>query len=200
MNPAIEPALRQAALTTFGDMCMALPSVEMSVEQIESPFEAEVRVRFHGSVRGEVSVRLYGTVLDSLAQGMRGDNELMPTDLLRDALGEIGNVICGNALPLVAGEHGKYRLDPPRAALANDPPLGGPAVQTKTQVGLDGGRAEVGIYLEEATSDIPHPPLRGPSDPGPLRPDRVGGALSSPTSHTTGHAGPHPAVQKDCNA
>ena len=161
MNPAIEPALRQAALTTFGDMCMALPSVEMSADQIEAPFEAEVRVRFHGSVRGEVLVRLYGTVLDSLAQGMRGDNELMPTDLLRDALGEIGNVICGNALPLVAGEHGKYRLDPPRPALANDAPLGGPAVQTKTQVGLDGGRAEVGIYLEETTTQIPHPPLRG---------------------------------------
>lgn len=149
MNPANDQALRDAALTTFGEMCMALPSVEITTDQIEAPFEAEVRVGFHGTVKGDLSVRLYGTVLDSLAQGMIGDSELMPADLLRDALGEIGNVVCGNALPLVAGEMGKFRLDPPRAALAKDPPLTGPALETKTQVGLDGGRAEVGIHLEE---------------------------------------------------
>ena len=148
MNPANDQALREAALTTFGEMCMALPSVEITTDQIEAPFEAEVRVGFHGTVNGELSVRLYGTVLDSLAQGMIGDNELMEANLLRDALGEIGNVVCGNALPLIAGEMGKYRLDPPRPALAKDIPLTGPALETKTQVGLDGGRAEVGIHIE----------------------------------------------------
>jgi CheY-specific phosphatase CheX len=100
-------------------------------------------------VKGELSVRLFGAVLDSLAQGMIGDNDLMDANLLRDALGEIGNVVCGNALPLVAGEQGKYRLDPPRPALAKDVPLTGPKLETKTQVGLDGGRAEVGIHIEE---------------------------------------------------
>ena len=44
MNPAFETALKQAALTTFGEMCMALPSVEITTDQIEAPFEAEVRV------------------------------------------------------------------------------------------------------------------------------------------------------------
>jgi CheY-specific phosphatase CheX len=150
MNPELEPALRQAALTTFGDMCMALPSVEISMDQIEAPFEAEVRVGFHGPVKGEVCVRLYGTVLDALAQGMIGEGELMEADLLRDALGEIGNVICGNTLPLISDERTIFRLDPPRAALAKDPPLTGPSVTKKTQVGLDGGRAEVGIFLEVA--------------------------------------------------
>jgi CheY-specific phosphatase CheX len=148
MNPAFEQALKQAALTTFGEMCMALPSVEITTDQIEAPFEAEVRVSFHGTITGELSVRLYGAVLDSLAQGMIGESELMETPLLRDALGEIGNVVCGNALPLIAGEQGHYRLDPPRPALAKDIPLTGPSLETKTQVGLDGGRAEVGIHIE----------------------------------------------------
>jgi hypothetical protein len=49
MNPAFETALKQAALTTFGEMCMALPSVEITTDQIEAPFEAEVRVGFHGT-------------------------------------------------------------------------------------------------------------------------------------------------------
>ena len=44
MNPANDQALREAALTTFGEMCMALPSVEITTDQIEAPFEAEVRV------------------------------------------------------------------------------------------------------------------------------------------------------------
>ena len=149
MNPAYEQALKQAALTTFGEMCMALPSVEITTDQIEAPLEAEVRVGFHGTVKGELCVRLYGTVLDSLAQGMIGEGELMEANLLRDALGEIGNVVCGNALPLVAGEQGKYRLDPPRPALAKDVPLSGPKLDIKTQVGLDGGRAEVGLHIEE---------------------------------------------------
>jgi len=148
-NTAIESALRQATLLTFGELCLTLPVEEVSLEATKAPFEAEVRVGFHGTLKGELIVRLFGFLLEPLAQGMTGSFDPVPLVLQKDALGEIGNVICGNVLPLIGGADGVFRLDPPRPGLASESLPQVPDPQVKTCVGLDGGRADVGVFIED---------------------------------------------------
>jgi len=65
---------------------------------------------------------------------------------VRDALGEVANVVCGNLLPEIAGRDAVFRLDAPRAFDGAGCGHGTPAAALS--LGVDGGRAELALHLE----------------------------------------------------
>ena len=79
--------------------------------------------------------------------------------MVRDALGEVANVVCGNLLPDLAGREAVFHLSAPEPIDVTDAAwCARPAVSAlSASLGIDGGRADVALHLDPAT------PLRSPS-------------------------------------
>jgi len=111
-----------------------------------------VEVRFTGPLAGRLVLNVSRGVLPGVAGNMLGiePEEVSESDSL-DALGELANVICGNVLPEIAGDRAMFDLSRPA------PPVTSPAAppQTRVEVGLEAGRAEVAIYLEAGEAGLP---------------------------------------------
>jgi len=142
MKAETATALRRAALRTFEELGYLLPTEAISDAQRTAALEAELSVPFSGPVKGVLSVRLYGSNARPLAANMIGSEGEMPDDLVADALGELANVITGNALPEIYGRGGFFRLGRPCVI------LGGQALPPEedcVEVGLEAGRAELSL-------------------------------------------------------
>ncbi len=144
----LESKLHDATVLTFEGLAFAFPSAHMP-EREEEEFEAAVGVDFHGSFDGRLVLAVSGTVLRTLATNMLGGDEADEAATL-DALGELGNVVCGNVLTRVAGRDRTFLLDPPRRLderALRDP---GPGHVTRIRVALEDGRADLALVLENA--------------------------------------------------
>jgi CheY-specific phosphatase CheX len=140
----MEKALFQAAALTFEELGFLFPNSELEQEQKTATADAMVEVEFSGPFEGKLMVKVCGNLLPTLTLNMLGENLPPPLALQHDALGEIANVICGNALPLIAGKKEVFRLKSPQLiASANTQSMPNAAVQ----LGLDQGRAEVMIFI-----------------------------------------------------
>ena len=102
-----------------------------------------VGVGFRGNISGRMTLEVEEPMLELVASNMLGDEGPHPTDFLYDAIGEIANVITGNALAEIAGKREVFRLDPPAVCRGSDKPAAGAA-----NVTLEEGRARVSIYLD----------------------------------------------------
>ncbi len=106
---------------------------------------AAVRVDFSGPVSGYLLVTAPRRMLPALASNMLG---LEPDEIDEcagvDALKELGNVICGNLLPALAGPEPVFRMSPPRPCDAPAPPDGAAPVRAW----LDEGWVEVAVCSE----------------------------------------------------
>ena len=95
-------------------------------------------------------VTICGDVLGGLAANMLGEDEVSAQEHRDDALGEIGNVICGNILPRIAGTREVFDLRPPYVTLHSETrsadKTGRPTATA--QVGLDDGRADLALYVD----------------------------------------------------
>ncbi len=142
-------ALTQAAVLTFEELAFLLPDEELNDQQKAAGNEARVTVTFKGSFQGNLVVRLYGGILPSLAANMLG--EMTPPDerTQQDALGELANIICGNALPSIAGSREVFHLGAPHVERY----CGSPWLQdqgsasARVSLGLEEGRAEVDLFI-----------------------------------------------------
>jgi len=80
------------------------------------------RVEFDGKFRGALVVRLSTSVIPELANNMLGledDAEISP-EAQQDAFKEVVNVVCGNALPAIAGEHAEFNIGAPEILSLKD--------------------------------------------------------------------------------
>jgi hypothetical protein len=145
----LESKLHDATVLTFEGLAFAFPSAHLPERDAEDEFEAAVGVDFHGSFDGRLLLAIRGRVLRGLAANMLGDE---PADEAAtfDALGELGNVICGNVLTRVAGRDRTFLLDAPRRI--DERALGetGGGHVTRIQVALEDGRAELVLILQNA--------------------------------------------------
>lgn len=136
--------LVSAATSIFEQLAFVVPDTE--AESTPVPARAEARVAFHGPLTGELLVRVYGSVLSRLSANMLGQRGAPDPALQRDALGEIANVVCGNLLPRLAGTQAVFRLAAPVVTVPPGPRRAAePAA--RAVLGLDGGRAEVELFL-----------------------------------------------------
>lgn len=151
---ALETSLYQAAALTFEGLAFAFPTGELSEEEARARLEAAVRVDFRGSFGGYLVLGVSGGILRQLTENMLG-NEQMVTDRLQgDALGELGNVICGNVLDLIGGPESRFRLEAPQPAEPGEfaPPPDCPSAAVR--IGLEGGRADILLVLERSAAAL----------------------------------------------
>jgi len=73
------------------------------------------RVEFNGFFPGSLLVRVSDSGLQELAVNMLGldDNEEISAEDKQDAFKEMLNVICGNALPAIAGNQVEFKIGSP---------------------------------------------------------------------------------------
>jgi CheY-specific phosphatase CheX len=148
MSKALEKALYKAAALTFEELGFMLPSPEIEEEQRAADAEIAVIVRFRGPVQGKLIVLLCGALLPTLAANMLGVESIPSLEQQHDALREVGNVICGNMLPLIAGTKPVFNVDLPQIVsdlnqLPSPPPL------ASARIGIEEGRAELMLYVDD---------------------------------------------------
>ncbi|AHG87692.1 hypothetical protein J421_0155 [Gemmatirosa kalamazoonensis] len=139
--------LHSAAATTFEALALLLPSAGLTSAEAAAPYAHAVGVAFAGPLQGRLELRVSADVARCIAENMLGTDDA-DAALVGDALGELANVVCGNLLPEIAGRSAVFHLAAPRALDLR--PVGGtPAFAAA--FGVDGGRAELALYLDRAS-------------------------------------------------
>jgi chemotaxis protein CheX len=105
------------------------------------------RVSFNGFFAGALLVRLSNTGIQELAVNMLGldDDDEISSEEKQDAFKEMLNVICGNALPAIAGNQVEFSIGSPEILL-----------ETATATVLSATKPEctVRLMLEEGFCDV----------------------------------------------
>ena len=149
MTSIMRSPLATASTATFEALGLVLPDAEPSAEQLAAPLARGVRVTFAGPLAGAVTVRASDDVAATLAANMLGVDVVDGGDpLVRDALGEMANVICGNVLPELAGRAAVFHLGAPQTLAAD----AGEAPAAAVTLGVDAGRAEIALFVDRAVS------------------------------------------------
>lgn len=152
MNQNLAHTLLQAAALTFEDLGFMLPTQKLDDQQKSLPLDTAVSVTFQGPCSGRLVILTCSEMLPMLAANMLGEDEASEQQQ-RDALGEIANVICGNMLPGIAGAKAVFNLGAPQfIAATQDLAQGHEALAAEAQLGLDLGRAELRLFLNQETA------------------------------------------------
>jgi len=156
MPSKLEKELYRAAVLTFEELGLMLPTAELDESQQRAGAEVTVTVAFDGPFSGRLTVTICGDVTGELAANMLGDVEAPGSEHCDDALGEIGNVICGNTLPRVAGKGALFSIRSPRVTRPGEGGAddGEPPVAT-AQVGFDNGRADLAFFIDSVAEYEP---------------------------------------------
>jgi CheY-specific phosphatase CheX len=116
----MEQALYQAAVLTFEELGFIFPVERLPDDEVENYDSVSVSVKFNGIFCGQVVLQVENSILPTLASNMLGDEETFEDEILFDVLGELTNVICGNALPAIAGKQEIFHLEAPQIVLKSD--------------------------------------------------------------------------------
>ncbi len=141
----MEQALYQAAILTFEELGFVFPvrrdDDEAKINDAQSISSA---VAFNGEFSGTLVLQVEREVLPAIASNMLGEDAPFEEAMLRDVLGEITNVICGNTLPEIGGKAAIFQLDAPqiteRSSRAENP-------SATAKLDLEEGRADILLYL-----------------------------------------------------
>lgn len=150
MRPDPKAELFKAALRTFENLSFILPTETIGLGQEAAPAREAVRVDFHGPFQGCLVLRLRGEVAQALAAGMLGMAAPPDRGTVEDAVKEVSNVVCGNFLPVYAGDEAVFRLDAPRLVGFDQGPSEPWRCVAEARVGLEGGLCEMRVYSSEA--------------------------------------------------
>lgn len=140
----MEQALYQAAILTFEELGFMFPVENGDEVEFDSSKSVNVSVGFNGTITGRLVLQVDNGVLPVLASNMLGVEEPLEDELMRDVLGEFANVICGNALPTIAGKQEIFKLEPPQ--IVNHVNFKEKA-SAEARLELDEGRANVWLYV-----------------------------------------------------
>ena len=148
-----EAELFKAAVLTFEDLCLALPTEKLDESQQSAVPVAAVRIGFRGSLCGRLVLMVSSNLLQLLPTNMLAlDGPVSKKDQV-DALSEVINVICGNMLPGVSGSDEAFRITPPE--IINVTEVTGPSAEkpnAEVHIGIDDGRADLMLYIDKARS------------------------------------------------
>lgn len=132
---------------TFEELALLFPSETLTEEQEQLPFAAGVSVRFFGPKTGRLEVRVSERIPRELASNMLGADESADPQMQRDALGELGNVLCGNVVSAMTNGVGVFHLHPPRLLDEAQLGIGLEPNEECVEVGFDEGRAQIRLFL-----------------------------------------------------
>jgi CheY-specific phosphatase CheX len=150
MSNSVEKILYRKAALIFEELGFLLPRAESS--ESDNSNYCSASVSFQGAFSGRLSVSLSPEVLADLAANMLGDDGRVGDAFEKDALRELSNVICGNALPAIYGAEKIFHLDAPEISdgnnSANDEARFTQAAQVN--IGFDCGSAEIKLFVDNA--------------------------------------------------
>jgi len=137
-------ALRVAATLAFEELGLLCVGSAVDTPSALETLPAVVSVAFDGAHTGCLTLRVSDDVFRALAENMLGLDGDDAEPWRWDALGEMANVICGNALPYILGTHACLTLAPPARGA---PPASRSASHVELEV--EAGRARILLELAE---------------------------------------------------
>jgi len=141
--PTLDSLLRETATRVFEDLCFFSMNDSPPSQHGNS---VTVTIPFSGPASGNLLVRLTGVAIDELACNMLGEERATPAQE-SDALGELGNVLCGHVLPVVWGEASAFEIQKPVVL-----PGAGPASDVRyARVSFETGQVELALWLERGS-------------------------------------------------
>jgi CheY-specific phosphatase CheX len=149
MNNSAEKILYRKAALIFEELGFLMPRSEISED---NPVEGKSAVvSFKGAFSGCLLVSLSAELLPLLSANMLGEQNSSENPMEHDALCEIANVICGNALPAIYGFEPIFHLNAP--SLYNTSETSHlESTYTRTaavHIAFDLGRADVSLYIDK---------------------------------------------------
>ncbi len=156
MNAEWKAALARAVREVFENLCFMLPSpssVSIPPERLEPASLSRVilAVDFSGAGRGALHLTLPDSMIAPVASAMLGEDGPLELSEQYDAVCELANIVCGNVLPLIAGDRAVFDLASPRVIATMDTDLGD-NFDASARVLLDDGLVCAAISLEFATA------------------------------------------------
>ncbi len=151
MNAEWTAALAQAVREVFENLCFMLPSHPRTSLPPEAPSLSRVilAVDFSGAGRGALHLTLPDAMIAPVASAMLGEDGQLELSEQYDAVCELANIVCGNVLPLIAGERAVFDLSSPRVIATMDADLGD-IFDASARVLLDDGMVCASISLAHA--------------------------------------------------
>jgi len=104
-----------------------------------------------------VALALSPETLPEVAANMLGADRTDQVELQQDALKEVGNVLCGNLLPHLAGSDAEFHVGAPELlpdGLAPAEAAPGPP-RAAVELCLDAGRASIALFFDADEADLP---------------------------------------------
>lgn len=115
MNEAWSDALARAVSDVFENLCFMLPAPRGSLPpQVDGVSRVVLAVDFSGAGHGSLHLVLPDSMVAVVAAAMLGEDGPLELSEQYDAASELANIVCGNVLPLVAGERRVFDLASPR--------------------------------------------------------------------------------------
>ncbi|MEZ5427210.1 MAG: chemotaxis protein CheX [Pyrinomonadaceae bacterium] len=141
----MEQALYQATILTFEELGFMFPMPDDEISGLDPKTSSAISIDFDGEFEGQMVLQVESQMLPTIAENMLGEETALDEEIQRDALGEIANVICGNALPMIAGKKAVFKLRAPEFVeefkKTAEP-------KAAARFSLDEGRAEVLLYVK----------------------------------------------------
>lgn len=131
-------ALRVAATLAFEELGLLCVGAAVDTPSALDALPAAVSVAFDGAHAGCLTLCVSDDVFRALAENMLGLDGDDAEPWRWDALGEMANVICGNALPFILGTQARLTLAAPARSAS---PVSGFASEVELEV--ETGRARV---------------------------------------------------------
>ena len=155
MNSSAEKILYRKAALIFEELGFLMPRSDNG--EIFHGDSTNAMVSFKGPFSGCLVVSLSSEMLSILSSNMLGEEGRTDTFMERDSLGEIANVICGNALPAIYGFEPVFHLEAPQpladaAALLSD---SGFKKEAEVHISFDTGHAAVTLLIENNATHKP---------------------------------------------
>jgi CheY-specific phosphatase CheX len=146
-NLAWTDALARAIREVFESLCFMLPAPVGSIPpEPETLSRVVLAVDFRGAGTGTLHLTLPDSMIAPVASSMLGEDGPLELSEQYDAVCELANIVCGNVLPLVAGERAVFDLASPRVIATMDATLGDEFDAT-ARVLLDEGLVSASICL-----------------------------------------------------
>lgn len=147
MHSEHDEMLREVAEGTLEELAFVLAVPD---EDACQPPGVTAGIRFRGPFDGALFITVSPQMLPVVAANMLGvtDNGQLSTECQHDAFKELLNVICGNLLPVYAGDGMVFDVDSADMLAGRSLPEeldGRPPVATASLV-LDAGRAELAFF------------------------------------------------------
>ena len=153
MNHNVEKILYRKAALIFEELGFMMPQSDICDNyQTDNPGAV---VTFHGPFSGCLLVSVTGEILPTLSLNMLAQQEPAGKQMEEDALRELANVICGNALPAIYGLKEVFHLNAPSIYenIQSLPNLSELTCIARVAIPFECGQANIYLYTEDAADE-----------------------------------------------